>query len=513
MPLLGSLLNRNPFLSQLFTSRFADMAPSPHKTTTPSQRKERTLSKAATPQVSTPPSPKPVNPRPKRTRRIARIIRPEPGSLYDIMHDHAGESLYVIPLCWTDAHARLLGAKFIDCDPILRPFPDLDRHPSRYPQHPSPVAQELTKNLTAILSQPPAKSSAHCITKVMDTLFELPSLSAKTGVDLDCHFGPLTVEHAVRGVVMWTPWSTLDIGLCCIPNNVEKEIPDVTASFYTDVSQPSYRTSLPVIAFVNRSHLAFVRRNLYRVAPRSGRANHQNVPVANLQRLRSKRLVPAKADHDSFIVATMLAMAQSRCYPPGSRFPSRNSSFRSSQSTEAPSEDEPQQPVFRDVPVIILSQDSDTAEFVVYKAVVSTSFLKRFAEPTKAPVAKGGLEIEVTRVPVWPVLGLKERLAQAMDLFGAASLDFSDDEFETWETPLGRQRRLDSLKRRRDSIPDDPIHTSFQSTNGDGLPGRDLCASALAGSLSGAAVPPTSPSSPRTPKRRRTKAINELEVC
>jgi hypothetical protein len=34
-----------------------------------------------------------------RRRRIPRITQPEPGSLYDIMHEHCGTSLYSLPIC------------------------------------------------------------------------------------------------------------------------------------------------------------------------------------------------------------------------------------------------------------------------------------------------------------------------------------------------------------------------------------------------------------------------------
>lgn len=483
------------------------MVPSPGEAATSPRRKNTALSQDVAALLSTAKTSATDSAKPKRKRRVARIIRPEPGSLYDIMHDHAGEALYVIPLCWTDAHARLLGVKFIDRDPVLKPVPDLNLRPSRHLPRPSLVAQDLAKNLTLMLSHPPARSSGPCIAKIMEML--LPALcSGKTSVDLDCYFGAQMLERAVRAAVLWTPTSDLGIDICRIPSSWGGSEDGITNAARNGTYQPP---SLPVLAFVNRSHVAWVRRNLYRVAPRSTGGNQQNAPVANLQRLRSKRLVPKNADHDSYIVATMLAMAQSQCYPPRSKPSSMRSSFTSSQATEASPE-----PAFRDVPVIIISQDSDAADFVVYRAIVSANFLKRFAEPTKAPVANamynGGLEIEVTRVPIWPVLGLKERLSIAVDICGAASLNLvGNDDYDTWELPQDRERRLNSLKRPRDSVTD-PFYTSFDSTNGDELPRRDLCASALAGDLN-AAVPSTSPTSPRTPKRRRTKAINELEVC
>ncbi|KAH8758001.1 hypothetical protein F5883DRAFT_385798, partial [Diaporthe sp. PMI_573] len=68
-------------------------------------------------------------------------------------------------------------------------------------------------------------------------------------------------------------------------------------------------------------------------------------------------------------------------------------------------------------------------------------FLNRFAFPSKAPavteIQGRGLDIEVTRVRVWPVLGLKERLAQALGPQIAGDSAYhgtAGTDIETWET-------------------------------------------------------------------------------
>ncbi|KAH8749095.1 hypothetical protein F5883DRAFT_373917, partial [Diaporthe sp. PMI_573] len=70
------------------------------------------------------------------------------------------------------------------------------------------------------------------------------------------------------------------------------------------------------------------------------------------------------------------------------------------------------------VSVKIITQDHENAEFIIYSTVVTTIFLKRFAFPSKAPIITkmqgSELNIKVTPVQIWPVLGLKERLAQAL---------------------------------------------------------------------------------------------------
>ena len=71
---------------------------------------------------------------------------------------------------------------------------------------------------------------------------------------------------------------------------------------------------------------------------------------------------------------------------------------------------------FEDVKVQLLTHSDDTSEFIVYTAIVSAHFLRRFAEPTKVSGTEQerGIRIEYQKVPIWPVLGLKERLGKAL---------------------------------------------------------------------------------------------------
>src|SRR5690606_37027907 len=86
---------------------------------------------------------------------------------------------------------------------------------------------------------------------------------------------------------------------------------------------------LPMLAYLNKSQLASIRKNLYGVARGPGGA--PNEPVSRLQQLRAKMLVPADPEQDPYIVAVMLAMAQAHFY----REPS--SSSRSSSQGSASS--------------------------------------------------------------------------------------------------------------------------------------------------------------------------------
>lgn len=435
------------------------------------------------------------------------------------MHDYSGESLFVIPICWTDAHAELLGAHFIDRDAVRKPIPDFNALPSKYPPLPSKIATELSKDLTAILNTSTSPFDSESIKQVMRTFYPTTMSKPKSDVDFELRFGQHVLRRAVRVAVLWkhpeSPGNSFD-SAATKPTSSYGKIPCSTSGICDSQSSDwSVAGSLPqldrpLLAFVNRNHLASVRRNLYRVMPGPQDGDFRNTPVLNLQTLRSKRLVPKKSDHDSYLIAIMLAIAQSQFYPLRSKSSSRSSSQRSSQGASRAEVRMPHSE-FRDVPVRILCQDSDAAEFVVYSGVVTAAFLERFSEPFKAPTAgaplDGGLEVDVTRVPVWPVLGLKERLAKALgsEVTGERLSEFFDQDIETWESEQERRIRMGSLKRGREAL-SGVFDTSFDSTDGS----APVRTSAPAGLGITVASPPLSP---RTPKKRRTQARNELEVC
>lgn len=475
----------------------------------------------APPAPATPVSP-PAKTRPAKPRRARRITRPQPGSLYDILHDNNGESLFLTPICWTDLHARLLDVDFISRQPIRKPVPDFNSLSSRYPPRPSRIATELSKGLTLILSPNASHFDSGAIKQVMGTFFPATLSKPKSDVDLEVRFGSRIIKKAVRVAVLWKHPDSLTASFdsaATKPASSYGRIPNADSqasnwSCFSSQAQPDR----PLLAYVNRSHLAMVRRNLYRVQPGPLDGDRQNMPVLNLQKRRSRRLVPEDSDRDSYLVAVMLAIAQSQCYP--TRVSSRSSSRKPSQGAPNGSEATFPQPEFKDVPIKILSQDSDTADFVVYSTTVTTAFLKRFADPTKAPshdaLHNGGLKVDMVRVPVWPVLGLKERLAKALgsEISGPEYPQVVHEGIETWESEEERSMRVGSLKRGRDVL-SDFFNTSFDCNDSDS-PGRrpsfSIPSSPSTGSGLGTAV--VSPSaSPRTPKRRRTQAINELEVC
>lgn len=104
---------------------------------------------------------------------------------------------------------------------------------------------------------------------------------------------------------------------------------------------------------------------------------------------------------------------------------------------------------FKDITLRILTHDIDTHDFIIYTGYVTKEFLEKFHNPFEAPGAEeemkfSGIKIEFTRVPIWPILGLRERLGKALGQ-GVVG-DFNHEEMERWVNDPGKQ---ESGKRKR----------------------------------------------------------------
>ncbi|KAK0609922.1 hypothetical protein B0T17DRAFT_457381, partial [Bombardia bombarda] len=391
--------------------------------------------------------------RPHR-RRNTRITSPQVGSLYDIMYDNAGISLYVLPICWTDTHSKLLGARFTELPAIEKPVPDYV--PGRCLE-PSRVARMLTAELHTLVRHETRPTDAFCknraIKHVMQTLFPNTLSRPKTGADLDLYFGMRVFRKAVRLPCLWRS-PGVETSFDSAPT-----IPSTSFGMLSQDATSEYAPNQPLLAYINRSQLAMIRQNLFRVF--NGPDNTPNEPVARLQRLRSKQLIPKDLEHDPYFVGILLAMAQAHFYYIGSSKLSSRSSSRSrgSNSRRAARMSVPR---FHDVKVRIITHDDgndSSPNFVVYSATVTATFLERFLHPHKSPLstedlAGGGLDITYTSVPFWPILGLKERLAKALGREIAGDPLFGDpDLIALWDALVDQQPTPlfppVSLKRRR----------------------------------------------------------------
>lgn len=348
------------------------------------------------------------------------------------MYQHAGQSLFLRPTCWCDLHTKVLDARFVQLPPCDAPTPASS--PERRPVEPSPTANRLSHNLTRVLSAYRMHSTRmNFLCPIIDTLFpDRELLSPWKTVNLHLYFDGLAYLNVCPVEVMW------------------------------------YTLDGPALAYISKDLLEHNRRaRTFHIL--SGPGGTVNEPVQNLLRLRANRLLPANRDHDSYIVAVLLAMAQRRFY---TGVPPARAARRNSPRMARP-------PEFYDVKIRLLTCDDDK-EFSVYTATITAAFLMRFHEPTKLPSdefsngtsADLGMTIEYAKVPAWPVLGLKERLGKALgkDLVG----DFDECGMETWEEPVfeeagsSKRKRADEGSSRRALA--DISNESFEEDGNDEAP-------------------------------------------
>ncbi|OHF00069.1 hypothetical protein CORC01_04715 [Colletotrichum orchidophilum] len=447
---------------------------------------------------ATPPTSSPIQamPYPAKRKRRHHVFRPDEGSLYDKMWDHAGLSLFVRPICWTELHVQLLDAKFIELPPCDTPVPPSSPRgapvsPSRCHMKPSVAASTLSRELTAMLAPGSTRTFyTNSIRTIMSTLYPSKLSRTRTQLDLHLYFGGLVYRDACRVQVAWDEMPSRSGSIASFESASTRPaesfgvLPTTSnggASASAGNMSSEQRYSQPVLAYVGKMQIAATRKNMYRVIQGPNRS--YNGPVERLQQLRSKMFVPSNPTHDPLLVGIMLAMAQRRFH--GEPQPSANKWMPSRPMPTGLGE-----PEFHDVTVQLLTNDNETSEFIVYKGTVTEDLLRKFHEPTKNPragaertlaekigevAALGGMRIEYTRVPVWPILGLKERLGKALgkDTVG----EFDEDNIETWEEEA--ERNPDKLKRRRDrEALVEVFNGSFEEeASADGMPlsGKRRC--------------------------------------
>ncbi|KAH7463337.1 hypothetical protein FOMA001_g18233 [Fusarium oxysporum f. sp. matthiolae] len=297
------------------------------------------------------------------------------------------------------------------------------------------VQRLLQANITVFLKRSPKYKAS--------TLWPTPFNKPQYLPELHLYFGGRVYRDAVRAQLMWNYPSEEAKSSYSSFKSVSTR-PAESFNISTQ-SSPNYSPSnLPMICYIGKTQLTSVRNNLFRVASGPGRT--WNEPVFRLQQLRARILVPSNSDHDAHFVGVFLGMAQKHFYttPPVS---SRRD------SPISPGQSIPPSPHFHDIKLKILTHDIDTSEFIVYTGNITKAVLEKFHDPFKAPADDddtivSGLKIEYTRVPIWPILGLRERLGKALgqEIVGT----FNPDEIEAWEKdpekrPSGEKRKRDVL--------------------------------------------------------------------
>ncbi|CAG9948174.1 unnamed protein product [Clonostachys rosea f. rosea IK726] len=328
-------------------------------------------------------------------------------------------ALFVLPICWTDLHAQLLGVKCEElptCD-TPQPMISLAMPPSLGHLNPSNTIITLNNALACILLPDPMHPilTSNAVKIALMTLWPKAFSEPHYLPEFYLYFRGLVYRNAVPAQILWTFPSDEAKSSSSSFRSVSAR-PAKSSNVSTQFPPNQSPANLPMICYIGKTQLASVRNNSFRLACGPGRS--WNDPMFRLQQLRGRMLVPSNSDHDAHFVGVFLGMAQKHFYP-SLRITSR-----------------------RDLRISpeILTYDTDTLEFIVYTGYVTKEVLEKFHDLFKAPLddddaAVSGLKIEYTRVPIWPILGLRERLGKALgqEVVGA----FNPGEIETWEKERG----------------------------------------------------------------------------
>ncbi|UKZ81908.1 hypothetical protein TrVFT333_009685 [Trichoderma virens FT-333] len=404
-----------------------DMTPSNSPSMPPSSSSREDGERVTESPETTPPTtqrPKPApspSPRPRPAKRTGRIRRPKKGSLRDILRQNAGTSLFLRPIGWTDLHASLLGVRFCElpvCD-TPRPCTLPGSPPTQGHMRPSCTITKLSDALTEILLPSSAlpKPTSTAVKAVLTTLWPAAFAKPQLFPELNLYYGDKVYFDAVRVQALWN--FPPNPSALSSQSSVATIATRPAESYGSSLSTPHSTANLPMLCYIGKNQLASIRQNIFRVA--IGPDNNPNIPVQRLQQLRG-----------SVFSRQMLIKIHIL-------------------------------PDFQDVKMRILSHDTETCEFLVYTGYVTAKFLDRFYDPSSAPCDEdgkiAGMKIELTRVPIWPILGLRERLGKALgdDIVGS----FDPEYMETWEDdspasqskPTESEARGANIKRKRGTPP------------------------------------------------------------
>ncbi|KAI1444341.1 hypothetical protein F5Y02DRAFT_180218 [Annulohypoxylon stygium] len=331
----------------------------------------------------------------KRKRRIRKIISPEVGSLYDILHDHATKSLYISPLGWTDLHTQVLGCRFAPQPSQTTPTPTPQSSQSQ--PRTSDLVMFIGRTLNNLMDPLQTQQATdRSIQNLLTLLY--PEHLSPVNSDLNIRCGRGRFLGSLRCQAAWKK------------SEESSSFDSITTCSSSLRETPASQTPMhaPVLAFVDRKTLNFARKSCFRARPLPN--GSLNVPIHRLHELRTAKLFPKNPDEDQYILATMLAMAQRHVY----------TNIYTGHGFEP-----------KDVELRVLSISEEDSSLIVYKSIVPAAFLSMFNDPSKAPRGDAKFTIQYQRVPVWPILGLKERLGQALGQGIVGEIDM--DHIETYQ--------------------------------------------------------------------------------
>ncbi|KAJ3454333.1 hypothetical protein MRS44_018227 [Fusarium solani] len=256
---------------------------------------------------------------------------------------------------------------------------------------PSPTARELIHKLTRIQEAPPDSERAlvtGAIGSVFETLWPNTFSQPSCSVGLSLHVGTSTFLDVATPELMW----------------------NLTSDALSSQSCPiSSRNRPRMICYIDMVQLAASRNRCLRV--RSGPRGTVNDPVARLQEVNARKLVPSSSRRDPYLAGVFLAMAQSHFYP---HLSSRDMQKRRlNRRGRLPSSS------LKDVKLQILIHDTATSAFIVYTAHMTKEFLRKFHDPFKAlpddsGAAMPGFKIEYTKRSIMAFPGSSRAARQGL---------------------------------------------------------------------------------------------------
>lgn len=184
-----------------------------------------------------------------------------------------------------------------------------------------------------------------------------------------------------------------------------------------------------MVCFLDKAQLAAMRRKGI------GLNGQDDKLTCRLQQLRFKNLLPENPEEDEYTVGLILALAQNRFY-------SNPLDLGMRQGVPRPTTTKS----FTNLKVRLITHDYNESKFIVYTGHVTAVFLERFQSPHIAPIGNDtGLKIDYVCIPIWPILGLRERLGKALgeELVGP----FDQDAMETWMEDTTERVRFVGKKR------------------------------------------------------------------
>ncbi|KXH50850.1 hypothetical protein CNYM01_12931 [Colletotrichum nymphaeae SA-01] len=369
----------------------------------------------------------------------------EDGSLHATLIKNSGLRLFVKPIKWTGLHLTLLDMKFHNLPPLTQPVPTVDS--SKATIDLSASAQALLGALNTLLEAKSTECRTRSILTVISMLYP-QNMSFLEISELHQYFDgrAYCIDCPVQAAWDVTPARSSYTTANESTSLRAKE--SVEGPIVENIGGDNVRKQ-PGLVYVDLKTIAVTRRARYK-PPRN------NPPVRRLRKLLYRKVTPPNMVEDPFLAAVVLALAQRPFYkaaPPSADKPLMSSPESSSLG----------EPIFQDTTVCILAvndKEPPAPCFVLYRGKVRKELLQKFHNPTKnyrveeeevlAGTLKGSTntQIQYTEVPIWPILGLKERLGRALGKEIAGPFD--ENNIEMWEQDpkLKTQSRAPAMSRK-----------------------------------------------------------------